>query len=57
MAELLAALALPLAKIIENALSDSYDKDKELQAMLEMGRAISDARMRLILAKNDISSP
>ncbi len=48
---ILAAIAGPLAQIIENAMSDNYDKDKELQAMLDLGRAIADARLRVILAK------
>ncbi len=48
-AEILLAIAGPIAKIIENAISDSYDKQKELQALLDMGRAISDAREKALL--------
>lgn len=49
-AEALAALLPSLAKIIENAISDTYDKDAELQAMLDMQRDIADARVASALA-------
>lgn len=49
--EVLAALIPGLAKLIESALSDDYDQEKELQAMLTMQRALADARVRNALAK------
>ncbi len=49
LAEILAALVGPIAKLVENAISDNYDKEAELKAMLEMARAISDARMKVLL--------
>jgi len=50
-ASILAALAGPLAELIENAISDDYDKEKELQALLKIGRAVSDARIAHLLRK------
>ncbi len=50
-AAILSAIAGPLAEIIENAVSDNYDKNKELQAMLKLGRAVSDARIAHLLKK------
>ncbi len=46
--QILLAIAGPVAQIIENAISDNYDKNKELQALLDMGRAISDAREKAL---------
>jgi hypothetical protein len=46
---ILIAIAGPIAKLVENAIGDSYDKDVELQALLDMGRAISDARAKALL--------
>lgn len=49
MEAILIAIAPALAKIIENAVSDSYDKNKELQAMLQMQDAIADQREKAIV--------
>lgn len=51
MTEILMALIGPISKLIENALSDDYDKARELDAMLELEKAIYDARMRNLLKK------
>lgn len=48
-ASLLIAFAGPIAELIDNAMSDDYDKEKELQALLRIGRAVSDARMEHLL--------
>lgn len=50
-AAILSAIAGPIADIIENATSDNYDKEKELQALLRLGRAVSDARIAHLLKK------
>ncbi len=45
LAAILYAVAGPLAEIIDNASSNEYDKHRELQSMLRLSRAISDARV------------
>lgn len=51
MVEILIAIAGPIARIVENATSDNYDKQKELDAMLDLEKAVYDARMRALLQK------
>lgn len=47
---ILAALAAPLANLIEAAFADDYDADAERQAMLNFQRAIFDERLKRRLA-------
>lgn len=46
----LTAILPGIAKLIENAIGDSYDKEAEKQAMLDMSRALADARVDAVLA-------
>lgn len=48
--EALLALAPGIAKLLATAIASEYDKDAELKAMLEMQRALADARVRRLLA-------
>lgn len=48
-AEALAALAGPLAKLIESMTDDAYDPEKEKQALLDIERAAADQRARQAL--------
>lgn len=41
---IIAAIVPSLIELVKNATSDAYNKDAELQALLKMQRAISDAR-------------
>lgn len=47
---LVAAIVPGLIDLIKNAVADDYDKDAELQAMLKIQRAISDARAAAALS-------
>lgn len=47
--QVLLALIPGLAQLIESALSSDYDQQAELQAMLNMQRALADARIRAAL--------
>lgn len=44
-------ILLIVARLIENATSDDYDKQKELEGMLALEKAIYDARMKALLHK------
>ncbi len=50
-AELILRLAIPIVKIIVNAVSDDYDKEKELRHMLDIEKAAANARFRKLLKK------
>lgn len=50
-AEALAAIAGPLAQLIESMIADTYDQEKEKQALLNLERAAADERMRQALLK------
>jgi len=44
-------ILLIVARLVENAISDDYDKQKELDAMLALEKAIYDARIKALLHK------
>ncbi len=48
---ILLALVPGLAKLIASALADEYDQQAELQAMLNMQRALADQRVKGALQK------
>lgn len=48
--QVLIALIPGLAKLIESALDDDYDQEKELQAILQLQRAAADLRLQRMLA-------
>lgn len=50
MEELLIALAPGLAKLLEASLGETYDREKELEALIQMQRAAADLRVRKALA-------
>lgn len=51
LAEILAALAEPIADLIKSALADSYDPEAERRALLKAQRNLSDYRMAQALKK------
>ena len=50
MESILLALIPGLVKLIESALSDNYDQEAEMQALLQMQRAAADERMKRLIA-------